>query len=71
MKLRAANMERSGKAIPKKFLKGITEIRNQIRSNTRYVANRVVEQQRIREVFETDIKRFRELKAAQASLTSQ
>ncbi|GMQ88859.1 MAG: hypothetical protein BMS9Abin09_0299 [Gammaproteobacteria bacterium] len=71
MKLRAANMERSGKAIPKKLLKGITEIRNQIQSNTRYVANRVVEQQRIRDVFETDIKRFRELKAAQASLTSQ
>lgn len=71
MKLRAANMERSGKAIPKKLLKDIKGIHNQIRSNTRYVANRVIEQQRIRELFETDIKRFRKLTAARTRLSSQ
>ncbi|MFQ5644334.1 MAG: DUF4124 domain-containing protein, partial [Thiogranum sp.] len=71
LKLRAANLERSGKAVPKKLLKSIAETRNQIRSNTKYVANRVVEQQRIREQFEADINRFRELKAAQASLMSE
>jgi len=71
MKLRAANMERSGKAVPKKLLGAIAETRNVIQSNTRYVANRVVEQQRVREKFEADIKRFRELKAAQTRLTSQ
>ncbi len=71
MKRRAANMERSGKALPKKLLKNIADIHNQIQSNTRYVANRIVEQQRIREKFEADIKRFRELNVARAGLTPQ
>lgn len=71
MKLRAANMERSGKALPKKLLRTITETRAQIESNTRYIANRSVEQQRIREKFEADIKRFRELKTSQARLATE
>jgi hypothetical protein len=71
LKLRAANMERSGKAVPAKLLNEITEMRSQIQSNIKYVANRVVEQQRIREKFEADINRFRELKAAQAKLESE
>jgi len=71
MKYRAANMERSGKAVPEQLLQGITEMRDQIQSNSKYIANRVVEQQRIREKFEADIKRFRELKAAQAKLESE
>ncbi|GMQ88199.1 MAG: hypothetical protein BMS9Abin08_1429 [Gammaproteobacteria bacterium] len=71
LKLRAANMERSGKAIPKQLLREIADTRNQIQSNTGYIANRVVEQQRISEIFEADIKRFRELKAAQARLAPE
>ena len=71
MKLRAANMERSGEAVPKQLLREITETRNQIQSKTTYVANRIVEQQRIRDKFEADIKRFRELKAAQAKLAAE
>ena len=71
LKHKAANMERSGKAVPKKFLQNIADIRNQIQSNTRYVANRVIEQQRIRKQFEADIHRFRELKAAQAKLVPE
>jgi len=71
LKLRAANMERSGKAVPKKLLNTITETRAQIQSNTRYVANRAVDQQRIRGKFEADIKRFGELKAAQGRLASE
>jgi len=71
LKLRAANMERSGKAVPKQLLNKIKETRNVIQSNTKYVANRVVEQQRIREKFEADIKRFRELKNAQTRLASE
>jgi len=71
LKLRAANMERSGKAVPKQLLREIADTRNQIQSNTGYIANRVVEQQRISEIFEADIKRFRELKAAQARLAPE
>lgn len=71
LKLRAANLERSGKPVPKKLLKSINDMRNQIQSNNRYVANRLVEQQRIRDQFEADIHRFRELKAAQAKLMSE
>ncbi len=62
LKLRAANLERSGKVVPKTLLKEILEVRGQIRFNTDYVAGRKVEQRRIREQFEADIKRFRELK---------
>ncbi|NHZ70000.1 MAG: DUF4124 domain-containing protein [Thermotogales bacterium] len=71
LKLRAANMERSGKVVNKKLLSQIAETRNVIESNTRYVANRAVEQQRVREKFEADINRFRELKASRTKLTSQ
>jgi len=71
MKLRAANTERSGKAVPKKLLRDISDTRNLIQSNNKYVANRIVEQQRIREKFEADINRFRELKAAQAKLAAE
>ncbi len=70
LKLRAANIERSGKAVPKKLLREISDTRNQIQSNTSYIANRADEQRRIREVFEADINRFRELKAAQARLAA-
>jgi len=62
LKLRAANLERSGKVVPEALLKEILEVRGQISFNTDYVANRKIEQQRIREQFEADIKRFRELK---------
>ena len=71
LKLRAANLERSGKIMNKKLLSEIAETRNVIESNTRYVANRIVEQQRVREKFEADINRFREIKAARTRLTSQ
>ncbi|GMQ84194.1 MAG: hypothetical protein BMS9Abin06_0961 [Gammaproteobacteria bacterium] len=70
-KLRAANMERSGKVVPKQLLREIADTRSQIQSNTVYIANRVVEQQHISEKFEADIKRFRELKAAQAKLAPE
>ena len=71
LKLRAANMERSGKAVPEQLLRKIAEARHQIKSNTRYIANRIVDQQQLREKFEADIKRFRELKGAQARLMSE
>jgi len=64
--LRAANLERSGKAVPQKLQQGIREARRQIQYNSDYVSNRRKMQQAIREKFELDIKRFRALKLAGA-----
>ncbi len=64
-KKRAANMERSGKPVPESLTRQIGESRNQIQQNIAYIDNRRLEQQAIREKFEADIKRFRELKAAE------
>jgi hypothetical protein len=64
--LRAANLERSGKAVPQKVQQRIREARRQIRYNSDYVSNRRKMQQAIREKFELDIKRFRTLKIAEA-----
>jgi len=67
LKQRAANMERAGKPVPDKLNVEIAEARHQITQNRDYVENRKVEQQKIRAKFETDIKRFRELKTAGAA----
>lgn len=67
----AANMERAGRPVPDKIKKDIAESRDQIEQNRRYVANRQAEQQRIRDKFETDIKRFRDLKTAEAAATAE
>ncbi len=61
-KQRAANMERSGNPVPESMTAQIGESRAQIRENLDYIENRKLEQQAIRDKFEKDIKRFRELK---------
>lgn len=63
---RAANLERSGKPVPADLTQQIKDARSQIQQNLGYIENRKLEQQAIREKFEIDIKRFRELKAAKA-----
>jgi len=63
----AANMERAGRPVSDNIKKDIAESRDQIDQNRRYVVNRQAEQQKIRDKFEADIKRFRELKTAQAA----
>lgn len=63
---RAANLERSGKPVLADLTQQIRDSRNQIQQNLDYIENRKLEQQAIREKFEIDIKRFRELKAAKA-----
>lgn len=63
-KQRAARMERAGKPVPESVTKQIHEARDQIRQNIEYIENRRHEQQAIRDKFELDINRFRELKAA-------
>ena len=66
LKKRAANLERTGKRVPESMNSEITESRQQIEQNQHYVINRKTEQQRIRDKFEADIRRFRELKTAEA-----
>ena len=61
---RAANLERSGRPVPAELTRQIKDAHNQIQQNLDYIENRKLEQQAIREKFEVDIKRFRELKAA-------
>ncbi|MFZ0468183.1 MAG: DUF4124 domain-containing protein [Thiogranum sp.] len=67
----AANMERAGRPVSDNIKKDIAESRDQIDQNRRYVVNREAEQQKIRDKFEADIKRFRELKTAQAAETAK
>jgi hypothetical protein len=61
---RAANMERSGRPVPQSLSGEINESRIQIQNNLDYIETRKIEQQAIREQFEADIARYRELQAA-------
>jgi hypothetical protein len=63
----AANLERAGKPVPENLNGEIADSRHQIEQNLRYVKNRKIEQQKIRDKFEADIRRFRELKTAAAA----
>jgi hypothetical protein len=67
LKQRAANLERAGKPVPTRLNTEIDESREQIEQNHRYVENRKAEQRSIRQKFEADINRFRELKTAAAA----
>lgn len=66
LKKRAAALERAGKPIPDKLARRIAEAERQIRSNLEYIRQRRHDQELIRQKFQADIERFRELKAAQA-----
>lgn len=67
LKQAAANTERAGKPVPKNLNAEIEESRQQIEQNHRYIENRQAEQRNIRQKFEGDIKRFRDLKTAAAT----
>jgi len=68
LKTRAANIERSGKPVSDKLNAEISETRQQIAQNFTYVKSRNSDQQLIREQFEVDIARFRELQAEKFKL---
>ena len=68
LKTRAANIERSGKPVSAKLNAEISETRQQIAQNFTYVKRRNSDQQLIREQFEVDIARFRELQAEKFKL---
>ncbi|HEY9198077.1 MAG TPA: DUF4124 domain-containing protein [Gammaproteobacteria bacterium] len=61
----AAELERAGKPIPESLHEEILGARGQIQRYLDYIAAKRREQEDIRAQFETDIRRFRELKAAQ------
>lgn len=65
MRASAAERERNGQVIPDKLRKDIAAMQNQIRDNISYIASKQREQEDLRTQFETDLGRFRELKAAQ------
>jgi hypothetical protein len=60
----AASMERSGRPVPESIANQITESHTQIQNNLDYIEKRKLEQQKIRDNFERDINRYRELKQA-------
>lgn len=62
----AAELERAGKPIPEALHGEILGARGQIQRYVDYIATKRREQEDIRAQFEADIRRFRELKAAQA-----
>lgn len=62
----AAELERAGKPIPETLHEEILGARGQIQRYLDYIASKRREQEDIRAQFEADIRRFRELKAAQA-----
>lgn len=68
LKTRAANIERGGKPVSDKLNTEINETRQQIAQNFIYVKHRVSDQQLIREQYEVDIARFRELQAEKFKL---
>jgi Domain of unknown function (DUF4124) len=68
LKSRAANIERSGKPVSEKLNAEIRETRQQIAHNFTYVKSRNADKKLIREQFEKDIARFRELQAEKYKL---
>ncbi|MFN2339473.1 MAG: DUF4124 domain-containing protein [Gammaproteobacteria bacterium] len=58
---RAANLERSGKAVPENLHDDIRSARQQIENNESYIVQKEEEQQETRAKYEADIQRFREL----------
>jgi hypothetical protein len=65
MRATAAERERNGQIIPDKLRKDIAGMRTQIKDNLSYIASKQREQEELRTQFETDLGRFRVLKAAQ------
>lgn len=60
---RAAEAERTGRAVPEDVRENIQKVREQIRETDRYIERRRKEQAEIRKQYEQDIQRYRTLKA--------
>lgn len=62
---RAADFERRSKPVPAKLTRNIESVQQQIAENRAFIANKQVEQAAIKQKFEADLIRFRELRSAQ------
>ncbi len=60
----AANLERDGKTIPEEMHKDIANIQTQIERENNFITGQRSQQKELRDKFAADIKRFKELKAA-------
>lgn len=67
-KKKAANFERQGKKLPKTLKEDIASMQQQIQDKQRFIDTKEAEKQKIREKFDADMLRFRELKASGAHL---
>lgn len=65
LKKRIASLEKAGKDIPENMRKEIVSVGRQLETNYQYVETKTAERQGIMANFDEDIKRFRDLKAAQ------
>ena len=59
----AADHERRGQPVPPKLAASIDDLRKQIDENKQFIVNKGADKDRLREKFDADIKRFRELRA--------
>ncbi|MCW8911226.1 MAG: DUF4124 domain-containing protein [Gammaproteobacteria bacterium] len=65
LKNRIASLEKTGKDVPENMRKELVSVSRQLETNYQYVENKTVEREGIMANFDEDIKRFRDLKAAQ------
>jgi len=65
MQAEAAQQERSGKSVSEELRRDIAEVQRQIEQNRQFIANREAEKREISASFDEDLRRYRELKAAQ------
>ena len=65
LKKRIESLEKTGKDVPENMRKEIISVSRQLETNYQYVENKTAERQNIMAGFDEDIKRFRDLKAAQ------
>jgi len=67
----AANLERNGKTIPREMRVDIANLQTQIDRENNFILSQRAQQKEVRDKFASDIKRFKELKAAQAKETAE
>jgi len=65
LKNRIATLEKTKKDVPENMRKELVSVSRQLETNYQYVENKTVEREGIMANFDEDIKRFRDLKAAQ------
>ena len=71
LKKRIESLEKTGKNVPENMRKEIISVSRQLETNYQYVENKTAERADIMASFDEDIKRFRDLKAAQKAAHKQ